>query len=172
MSFLGPKGILRSDPPPNHQFHANMLRPPFHHSNTGQSGFDAHTHHPMMQQMRMQGNFPPPHLLQGLSSSPPQHPYPNLGATLPAQPVSQAFLQELNPMQGFPFGPQKPNFGGHGMPLPAPDAAGGSNHHPEALQRLIEMELRSNPKQIHQFPASGHTQGTHGHELDMGFGYR
>ncbi|XP_068331140.1 uncharacterized protein [Pyrus communis] len=172
MSFLGPKGILRSDLPPNHQFHANMLRPPFHHSNTGQSGFDAHTHHPMMQQMRMQGKFPPPHLLQGLTSSPPQHPHPNLGATLPAQPVSQAFVQELNPMQGFPFGPQKPNFGGHGMPLPAPDAAGGSNHHPEALQRLIEMELRSNPKQIHQFPASGHTQGTHGHELDMGFGYR
>ncbi|KAM1028038.1 hypothetical protein FF1_040704 [Malus domestica] len=172
MSFLGPKGIMRSDPPPNHQFHANMLRPPFHHSNTGQSGFDAHTHHPMMQQMRMQGNFPPPHVLQGLSSSPPQHPHPNLGATLPAQPVSQAFMQELNPMQGFPFGPQNPNFGGHGMPSPAPDAAGGSNHHPEALQRLIEMELRSNPKQIHQFPASGHTQGAHGHELDMGFGYR
>ncbi|KAM1819047.1 hypothetical protein FF2_000724 [Malus domestica] len=172
INFMGPEGIMRSDPPPNHQFQSNMLRPPFYHPNTGQSGFDAHTHHPMMQQMHMQGNFPPPHLRQGLSSSPPQPPHPNRGAPPPAHPNSQAFMQELNPMQGFPFGPRQPNFGVHGMPSPAADVAGGSNHHPEALQRLIEMELRSNPKQIHQFAGSGHTQGTYGHKLDMGFGYR
>jgi hypothetical protein len=52
--------------------------------------------------------------------------------------------------------------------LLAPGVAGGRNH-PEALQRLFEMELRSNSKPIH---TSGHNQGIHGHELDMGFGYR
>lgn len=51
----------------------------------------------------------------------------------------------------------------------APDVGGGTNH-PEALRRLIEMELRSNPKQIHPFAAAGYGQGSH--ELDMGFGYR
>jgi len=52
--------------------------------------------------------------------------------------------------------------------LLAPAVAGGRNH-PEALQRLFEMELRSNSKPIHP---SGHSQGIHGHELDLGFGYR
>lgn len=53
--------------------------------------------------------------------------------------------------------------------LLAPDVGGGRNH-PEALQRLFEMELRSNPKPIH---ASGHSQGgMYGQELDLGFGYR
>lgn len=55
--------------------------------------------------------------------------------------------------------------------LSAPDVGGGSNH-PEAFQRLLEMELRANPKQIHPFAAGGHSQGMLGHELDMGFGYR
>lgn len=42
---------------------------------------------------------------------------------------------------------------------------------PEAFQRLIEMELRANSKQIHPFVA-GHSQGMHGPEVDMGFRYR
>ncbi|KAM5555469.1 hypothetical protein ABKV19_023411 [Rosa sericea] len=174
MNFMTPEGMIRNDPPQSHQFPANMLRPPFHHANTGQSGFDAH-HHPMLQQMHMAGNFPPPHLLQGLSSAPALPPHPNRGAPLPAHPNSQvsSFMEELNPMAGFPFGPRPVNLGGHGMPSPAPDVAGGSNH-PEALQRLLEMEMRSNPKQIHPFAASGghNSQGMYGHELDMGFGYR
>lgn len=53
----------------------------------------------------------------------------------------------------------------------APEVGGGSNH-PEAIQRLIELELRSKSKQIQPFPAGGHGQGIYGHELDMGFGYR
>lgn len=57
------------------------------------------------------------------------------------------------------------------LELSAPDVGGGSNH-PEAIQRLLEMELRANPKQIHPFAPGGHSQGMFGHELDMGFGYR
>lgn len=53
----------------------------------------------------------------------------------------------------------------------APEVGGGSNH-PEAIQRFLELELRSKSKQIQPFATSGHGQGTYGPELDMGFGYR
>ncbi|XP_050387619.1 uncharacterized protein LOC126803928 isoform X2 [Argentina anserina] len=174
MNFMTPEGMIRNDPPQSHQFPGNMLRPPFHHANAGQSGFDAH-HHPMLQQMHTAGSFPLPHLLQGLSSGPAMPPHPNRVPPLPAHPNSQvsSFMEELNPMAGYPFGPRPVNLGGHGMPAPAPDVAGGSNH-PAALQRLHEMELRSNPKQIHPFASGGghNSQGMYGHELGMGFGYR
>lgn len=52
--------------------------------------------------------------------------------------------------------------------LSAPEVAGGRNH-PEALQRLFEMERRSKSKPIR---ASGPGQGMYGQELDLGFGYR
>lgn len=56
----------------------------------------------------------------------------------------------------------------------APEVGGGSNN-PEAIQRLLELELRSNSKQIQPFAAGGHGQhgqGMYGHEVDMGFRYR
>jgi len=46
---------------------------------------------------------------------------------------------------------------------------GGGRNHSEALERLFEIELRSNPKSIH---SSGHSQGMYGQEVDLGFGYR
>ncbi|KAA8520677.1 hypothetical protein F0562_015051 [Nyssa sinensis] len=163
MKFMAPESITHHNGPPNRQFPANMLHPPFHHPNTGLTGFDLPAHHPMLQQMQMPGNFPPPHLLRQ---------FPR-GAPLPPQPSNQAtgFMQELNPMQGFPFGHRQPNLGGPGMPLPASDVSSRSNH-PEAFQRLIEMELRANSKQIHPFAAVGHSQEMFGPELDMGFRYR
>lgn len=119
MKFLAPEANIHHDRPPNHQIPANMLRPPFHHPSTGLPGFDQHIHHPMLQQMQMQGNFPP-HMLQGLSRGPPMPPHPNRGAHLPAHPNSQVtgFGQDLNPMPSFPFGHRQPNFGGPGMPPP------------------------------------------------------
>lgn len=55
---------------------------------------------------------------------------------------------------------------------------GEGNNHPEALQRLIEMELRNaSAKQMHQVAAAGGgdihlSQGMYGPELDMGFRYK
>ncbi|GLT71116.1 hypothetical protein SLA2020_431570 [Shorea laevis] len=172
MKFMPPEGIIRHDPP-NHQFPANILRPPFHHPSTGLTGFDPPSHHPMLQQMHMSGNYAPPHLLQGFPRSAPMPAQPNRGAPLPPHVNNQmtGFAPELNPLQAFPFGHRQPNFAGLGMRPPAPEVGGGSNR-PETIQRLIELELRSNSKQIQPFPGGGHGQGIYGHELDMGFGYR
>ncbi|XP_057510905.1 uncharacterized protein LOC130793296 isoform X2 [Actinidia eriantha] len=149
---------------PNHQFPVNMLRPHFHHPNTGPTGFELPPHHPMLQQqMQTPGNFPPHHLLQEFRRGRPQPPQPSNRAT--------GFMQELNQMQVFPFHQQQSNFGGHGMPLPGPHHGGGNNHS-EAFQRLLEMECRANSKQIPPFAAVGHSQGMANHELEMGFGYR
>ncbi|CAK9134383.1 unnamed protein product [Ilex paraguariensis] len=162
MKFMAPESVIRYDAPPNRQFPENMLRPPFQHPNTGVTGFDHSVHHPVFRQMQMPENTPPPHLL---------HEFPR-GASMPCYPSNQAtgFMQEPNLMQRFPFGHRKPNVGGLGVPMPVRDANSGSNH-PEAFQRLMEMELRANAKQIHPFPG-GHSRGMYGNELDMGFGYR
>ncbi|KAF2291164.1 hypothetical protein GH714_020449 [Hevea brasiliensis] len=148
--------------PPNHQFPANLIYPPFHQSSAGLTRLDPNPHNPMLQ-LHMPGNLPPPHLLRG---------FPR-GAPLPPHPNNQVpgFVQEPNPMQGFPFGQRQANFGGLGIPPQAPDVGGGTRH-PEALQRLFETELRSKSKPIHPFAMAGHSQGIYGHELDMGFGHR
>ncbi|KAJ7951186.1 Serine-rich adhesin for platelets like [Quillaja saponaria] len=154
MKFLTPEGIIHHGSPTNHQLPGNVLRPPFHHPSSGLTGFDPPAHNSMSQ---IQRNFPPAHLVRG---------FPR-GTPLPAHPNNQisGFIQEPNPVQGFPYG--HPTFGGPGMPLPA-DASDVRNH-PEALQMLMEMELRSKSKQTHPFAAGGHSQGMYGHELDLGF---
>ena len=61
------------------------------------------------------------------------------------------------------------------MLFSGPDVSDGSNH-PDAIQRLIEMELRANSKQIHPLAAGGGHGGQghgHGHGLESGgFRYR
>jgi hypothetical protein len=166
MNFMAPEGIFDHDASANHQFRANMARPRFPHPNNGPTGFDM-PRQSMLQQMQMQmpGNFPPRHLLQE---------FPRGGLLAPHSSNDAAgFAQSLNQTQGLPYGHQQPNFGGLGMRLQAPDVSSGSNH-PDAFQRLLEMELRANSrKTTHPFPAVGHSQGMYGgHDLDMGFRYR
>jgi hypothetical protein len=163
MKFMAPD--VHRDSPPNQQYLGRMIRPPFHHQSSEHTGFDPSASHPILQQMQRPGNFPPPQLLRGFPG----------GTALPSHSSNQGpgFLPEVNPMQGFPFSQQQHNFPGLGMPSRAPEVGGGSNH-PEAFQRLIKGELGSKSRQMHPFAAAtgGRNQGSHGHELDMGFGYR
>uniref|UniRef100_A0A803NXD3 Uncharacterized protein n=1 Tax=Cannabis sativa TaxID=3483 RepID=A0A803NXD3_CANSA len=119
MKFMAPEAATHHDSSLSHQIPVNMLRPSFHQSGPRAPGFDQPIPHPLSQQMHMTSNFPP-NLLQGLHRGPPLPAHSNRSAPMPGHP----------------------NFGSVGMQQPAPDIGGGSNH-PEAFQRLIEMELRS-----------------------------
>ncbi|KAJ0682641.1 hypothetical protein HanPI659440_Chr16g0649681 [Helianthus annuus] len=101
------------------------------------SGFDvnANIHGQMLSQMRMQGNFQSPQLLLDLQ-----------------RPQASNFT----PDHGFPFANQQMNIGGPGLPLSVAD----DSNHPEAFQRMVEMGLRPQSKQV---------RSVSGHGLDMGF---
>ncbi|KAL0379477.1 UNVERIFIED_CONTAM: hypothetical protein Sangu_0012000 [Sesamum angustifolium] len=153
MKFLGPEPIYNHDSPANHQFSSSMIRPPFHHPNVRIAGFDVPSQQSMLHQMQISGNNPP-HMLPD---------FPRGGPVSPHSNQATGFIQEMNQMQGFPFGARQPTIGSRGVPIPA--------NPPEALQRLIEVELRANSRPIHPF-APGHSQGMYGHEVDMGLRYR
>lgn len=152
MKFIGPENI-HQDPHPAY--------PPsiFHHSFNGLGGpprFEL-AHHSALQQLPVPGNFPPPHLLHGL---PRGVPLPHAFNQMPR------YVPELNAMQRFPLNHQQTNYGGLGMGTPG-SGVGGANH-PEALERLIEMELRGNQKQIPPV-AAGHGPGIYDPGFDMAF---
>ncbi|CAA3006272.1 Hypothetical predicted protein [Olea europaea subsp. europaea] len=153
--FMGPESMYNHDGTANTQFPANIIRLPFCHPNSGIAGYNLHAHRSMLHPVPMTGNRP--QLLRDIPRGAPV-PYPGNQTT--------SFIQDMNQMQGFPFGPHQPNIGSVGMPMPAPDHSFGNP--PEAFQRLIEMELQANSKQIHPFRAA-HNQGIYGHELDIRF---
>ncbi|KAM7275621.1 hypothetical protein ACFE04_017487 [Oxalis oulophora] len=160
MKFMAPEGVILHGTPPNQRFPRNMVRPPFHQQGSGHNGFDPH---PILQQMQRSRNvnLPPPHVLQGgfPGGTPPQS--NNHGGP--------GFMPDINPMQGFPFPQQQHNFAGLGIQPRAPEV--GSEINPEAMQRLVQMEIGLNSKQMH--PPAGRNQGSYNsHGLDMGFGYR
>ncbi|PWA72988.1 hypothetical protein CTI12_AA265260 [Artemisia annua] len=130
--------MQRDNAPLNQQFPPR----PFHHPDARVTGFDVPINvNPQMLPPQLR-NFPPPQMLR-------DHP----------RPQASSFMPE----QGFPFNHQQPNIGGLGMPFPVPNAGSG-NQHPEAFQRMMEMELRAQSKH------TPHSQGMY--ELDMGFRYR
>ncbi|KAK1376185.1 Uro-adherence factor A like [Heracleum sosnowskyi] len=160
MRYMAPEGI-NHDGRINNQFPVNMIRPPLHHHNTAPTEFDLPIHHQMLQKMQVPQNFPPPNVL---------HEYPR-GGPVPPHLSNQhnAFMQERNLMQGFPFGQRQPSISGRGMPLPAPDVYDGSNR-PDPLQRLISIEHGANLRQVQNHGING--QGMYNHELDMSSPYR
>ncbi|GAB4844524.1 hypothetical protein Ancab_037903 [Ancistrocladus abbreviatus] len=160
--FMAPEAMIHHEAPNHHQFPANTILPPFQNPSAGLPKFDYPLHHPMLQQMHMSGNLAP-HVPRGFPGGPP----------MPIHPTNNpaGYAQEQSPMQGFPFGQWQSNVGGVGMPLPGSEF-GDMNNPPEALQRLLEMELRSNTKQPQLFAPGSHTRPMHEHELDAGFWYR
>ncbi|XP_058105656.1 uncharacterized protein LOC131249108 [Magnolia sinica] len=155
MSFIGPESIHHD---PQHAFPPNIFHHPFH--GPGAPRFDPARHSLPQHIPPMPGNFPPPHLLQGLPRGVPlSHPMNHMPGYMP----------ELTPMQGFPLNHRQPNYGGLGTAMPGPVGDGGN--HLEVLERLMEMELRANSKQMPP-AAAGHGPGIYGPELDMAFRYR
>ncbi|KAJ8749050.1 hypothetical protein K2173_013495 [Erythroxylum novogranatense] len=156
MKFMPPENIIHHGAP-NQQFAANMLQPPFIQPSSGMPGLDPAMHNPMVQQIQMPGNFPPPQLSHGFLQ----------GAQRPSPAGNEVtgFMQGPIPMQSSTQ--RRPNVRSLGIP-----PQGGGTNYPEALRNLLEMELGSNPKQIHPLTPTGHNPGMYGHELDMGFGYR
>ncbi|XP_073102426.1 uncharacterized protein [Elaeis guineensis] len=157
MKFTGPEGIHHD---PHHPFPANAIP---HHAfnNAGDPRFDPAAHHLMFQQMPLPGNFPQQYPFQGLPRGVPlSHPINHIPGYSP----------EMGNVHNHPMPQRQPNYGGLGMGMPGPVVGGGTGGHPEALERLIEMEMRANSKQIH--PASaGYIPGIFGPELDMNFRY-
>ncbi|CAH2069239.1 unnamed protein product [Thlaspi arvense] len=167
--FMGQGSIIaqHQDPPPNHRFPANMIhRPPFHHSTaSGLSEFERLPPH-MMQKMHMQDNMQHHHLMQGFpGGGPPHHHTPShVNNQVPG------LIPELNPSQGFPFAHRQPNYG-----MPPPGSQVNRGDHPASLQTLLGIHQRMDPsKKIPPMGQAGgpNRQGSMGHELDLGFGYR
>ncbi|KAL9264375.1 hypothetical protein AKJ16_DCAP11002 [Drosera capensis] len=161
LNYLPPEMMIHHDGRTLHQFPPNMVRPPFQNPGPALPEFDPSIHHPLLRQMHMNRKLPhAPHALGGFTG----------GGPMPLHPsnIPSGFPQEHNPMQGFPFGQQRPDFGG--QLAPSGPELGGLSNPSEGLQRLLEMELRSNQKQVmHPFPPSSHPRPTHGDELDPGF---
>ncbi|CAL9232710.1 unnamed protein product [Arabidopsis halleri] len=167
LDFIGPGSIMAQhhDPPPNHRFPPNMIhRPPFHSPTSGHPEFDRLPPH-MMQKMHMQDNLQHHHLMQGFPGGGQQHHHsPHVNNQMPG------LIPELNPSQGFPFAHHQPNYG-----MPPPGSQVNRGEHPASLQTLLGIQQRMDPAK--QIPAVGQAggpnrQGSMGHELDLGFGYR
>ncbi|KAG1359323.1 hypothetical protein COCNU_08G007690 [Cocos nucifera] len=157
MEFMGPEGIHHD---PQHPFPANVIS---HHAfnNASDPRFDPAAHHLMLQQMSLPGNFPPQYPFQGFPRGLP------LSHSINHLP---GYSPEMCNVHNFPMPHHQPNDGGLGMGMPGRVVGVGMGGHPEALERLIEMEMRANSKQIHP-AAAGHTPGIFSPELDMNFRY-
>ncbi|XP_039134615.1 uncharacterized protein LOC120271987 isoform X1 [Dioscorea cayenensis subsp. rotundata] len=162
MRLIGSENIR---PELQHPFAANVF--PQHVLHSGdRPQFDPVGHHPMFQHMPMPmpmpGNLPAPH---------PHHGFPR-GVPPPySMSPMEGYMAEMNNMHGFPLNQRPPNFGARGMGMPGPAIGSGGGGNPPLLNRLIEMELRANPKQIHS-AAPGQIPGVYGPELDMSLRYR
>ncbi|XP_010556572.1 PREDICTED: uncharacterized protein LOC104825859 isoform X2 [Tarenaya hassleriana] len=155
-------GSLQRDPPPSHQFSANMIQPPFHLAPGGVPEFD-HRPHPILQQMHMRGNMAHPHLVQGFPGGPPHHHPPGVNNQMPG------VVSELNASQGLPFAHRQPNFTGHNMPPPVMEVNRG-DHNTGSLQRLLGMETKQVGPMGQGSSSGPRRQGSLGH--DLAFGYR
>ncbi|KAH9604134.1 hypothetical protein KSS87_010474 [Heliosperma pusillum] len=160
MKFTPQDAVIHRDAPMHHQFPTNMDRPLLPHSSGGFATFDHPIPPPVLQQMHMAGNHPPPHLIRGFPNASPMAPH-----LTPA-----GFVQDHNPIHAFPFGQRQPNFGGPGMIQSGPEL-GAVNNRPDAFQRFAEMEPREAPMPIHPFAAGNPSRAMYGREMDMGFRY-
>ncbi|CAL9758992.1 unnamed protein product [Musa acuminata subsp. burmannicoides] len=157
MKFIGPEGI-------HHDPRRNLLENvvPLNTSNYASGPHvEPPDYHLMLQQMPIPGSYPQQLPLPGFPRGVPVPHHLN---------HMQGYIPEMNNVHNISLHQQHPTYGSLGMGMPGSLIGGGGNH-PEALQRLIDMELRANAKQVH--PASaGHIPGIYGPEFDRSFRYR
>lgn len=138
MRFLGPEGVLHD---PSHQFHIDPVAQhvpvphPMQNAHYGTVGFGPEMD-PVRHTLPRNGPVPPvPH---------------------PMHQVHPSFLShEASGLPNFPMH-QQPNFGpgiGIGMAGPGPLEFGVRNQaHPEALERILQMEMRAKSQQAGRIP--------------------
>ncbi|CAD5190120.1 unnamed protein product [Musa acuminata subsp. malaccensis] len=158
MKFIGPEGI-HHDPRRNLLENVVPLNTPNYASGPHVEPPDYHL---MLQQMPIPGSYPQQLPLPGFPRGVPLPHHLN---------HMQGYIPEMNNVHNISLHQQHPTYGSLGMGMPGSLIGGGGGNHPEALQRLIDMELRANAKQVH--PASaGHIPGIYGPEFDRSFRYR
>ncbi|XP_042436546.1 uncharacterized protein LOC122022580 isoform X1 [Zingiber officinale] len=148
-NFHDPQSFLENLVPHN-SYHVNAPR------------IDPASYH-LIQQLPIPGNFPQQLPHQGFSG----------GMQLPHQINHvQSFVPETNNMHNIALPHQQSNYGSFGMGIPgALVGGGGGGNHPDAFQRLMEMEMRANQKHAHP-AAAGHIPSMFGPGFDMNFRYR
>ncbi|TKW19778.1 hypothetical protein SEVIR_4G042100v4 [Setaria viridis] len=152
---------IRHDPHRSFPSNANPMQHNLH--GPGVPHLDPAAHHLMLQHMSMPGSFPPEGLPRGV---------------LPSQPVHHmaGYRPEMGNVNNFHMHPRQPNYGEFGLMMPGPSGPEVRGNHPEAFERLIQMEMsaRSKQQQVHnQAMAAGPVPGgMYGHELDTKLRYR
>lgn len=119
--------------------------------------------HIMRQHMSMPGRFPPEGLPRGVPPSQPVH-------------HMAGYRPEMGNVNNFHMHPRQPNYGEFGLMMPGPSGPEVRGNHPEAFERLIQMEMsaRSKQQQVHHpaMAAGRVPSGMYGHELDAKLRYR
>lgn len=147
MKFAGLGGMHHE----HHLLHGNHAQHQNVFGKNGGARFDTiASHHPMLQHhMQVPEEFSPHQAMHG---------YPRGGPV----PV---YAPEINNVHNFPLQSAIPSYGAHGTRLPGLGAGVGGTH-PEALERLFEMEMqaRNNTNQQinhHYSHINSHFPGTH-----------
>ncbi|PKU83592.1 uncharacterized protein LOC110112411 [Dendrobium catenatum] len=155
MNFISPD-VMYHDP--HHPFVQNVFTHNNYNSNSGPQ-LDPTTRHHMLSPIPFPGNFPPHNSVQGLPRV--SHPINHL----------PGFSHEMNNVHVFPQQHQQPNYGDRGMGMPGHGGGGAAGRRSqEALERLMEMEMRANAKQFRPSMAE-HVPGMYGADLDMNLQY-
>ncbi|KAF0911679.1 hypothetical protein E2562_011680 [Oryza meyeriana var. granulata] len=120
---------------------------------------DPAAHHLMLQHISTPGNFPPEGLQRGVPPSQPVHHMPG-------------YRPEMTNVNNYRMHPRQPNYGEFGLMMAGPSGPELRGNHPDAFERLIQMELTARSKQIHPAMAGPVPGGMYGPELDMNLRYR
>ncbi|XP_064945586.1 uncharacterized protein LOC135597069 isoform X2 [Musa acuminata AAA Group] len=157
MKSMGPEGIHHG---PYLNFPENIV--PYNNPHHGSDPrINPAAYNLMLQQMPIPGNFPQQVFLQGLPRGVPlSHPMNHM----------QGYIPKISNVHNMSLHHQQPNYDGLGMGMQGSLVGSGRKNHPEAFQRLIEMELRANAKPVHP-AAAGNIPDMYGPELGMSFRY-